>query len=178
MIKEGEYPYIDRAIRNGITLLTNKELLEYYDKFSEVDKAYKFGIENRNGIKYYVIQYFEWPISLENHNVQISFWGLEQSAKSLSLNIKEYLYDGIEDPYGWLVIDDDKAREIVSLIREDGIRFNTISNNYIAKGEATIEIRYLRPYSEELELAEFKAIYGDIGKSLGGWWLWTIIQLY
>lgn len=173
LIKEGEYNFIDRVIKNGITLITDDELKTYYDKFSDPSKAYTFGISTSTGIKYYVIHYFETPLSLENHNITVTIPDVDEQLveqfKQLPVEVKEYIKEAIADPYQWHVVDEDKARAIVSLLRKDGISFRTTIDNYIGKGEeGIIRILYLGPYSEELQMPEFKEIYGDIGKSLGG----------
>lgn len=46
---------MDRAIKNGITLITDDELKEYYDKFSDPDKAYTFGLYTSAGKMLYNI---------------------------------------------------------------------------------------------------------------------------
>lgn len=168
-VKKGEYDFIDRAIKNGITLITEDELRKYYEVFSESDKAYTFGVSTITGdIRYYVINYFETPLSLENHNIKITMPDIGhlplEEFEQLPLDIKEYLKEAIADPYQWHTIDDDSAAPLVSLLRKDGILFRTTVDNYIGNGEEmVIKILYLGPYSEELQMPEFKDIYGDIG---------------
>ncbi|AIF85395.1 hypothetical protein NTE_03367 [Candidatus Nitrososphaera evergladensis SR1] len=164
-VKEGQYSYLDRAIQKGTTLLSNTEMDEYFKTFS--DKGYKFAVTSADGImtRYYTINYFEPPISLSNHNVLISILDkLDSSRQDLSQAETTYLSDAINRPYRWTQIGDSAASDIVKRISAQSNEFNVPTS----QGEKTMRIMYIGPFSEELRLPEFQAMYGQITASTGG----------
>lgn len=163
-INQGQYSYLDRAIQKGTTLLSNSEMDEYFKTFS--DKGYKFAVTSLDGTtKYYTINYFEPPISLDRHNVLISILDkADSSRQALPAAEAGYLSAAIDKPYRWVQIDDNAATAIVKQIAADGYELNTTTS----EGQKTVRIMYIGPLSEELKLPEFQAMYGQVAASAGG----------
>jgi hypothetical protein len=163
-VKQEQYPYLDRAIQKGTTLISNAEMDEYFKTFS--DKGYKFAVSSNDGtIRYFAINYFEPPISLDRHNILVSIKdNLDESAKSLSSNDEAYLSEAISRPFRWVQIGDSEASALNNRIGADGNVFNVNTG----EGTKTVRLMYLGPYSTELQLPEFKAMYEQTATNPAG----------
>lgn len=163
-IEEGQYTYLERAIQKGTTLISEAEMDEYFKTFS--DKGYNFAVALKDGTKgYYAINYFEPPISLDKHNILLSIKDdVSASAKALPTENVAYLSEAIERPFRWVQIDDTAALSLNKVTAEDGNTFNISTD----EGEKTVRMMYLGPYSEELKLPEFQAMYGLTTTGTGG----------
>ncbi|MCS6767200.1 MAG: SPOR domain-containing protein [Candidatus Nitrosocaldus sp.] len=168
-IQEGQYDYLDRAINRGTTLISDTEIDEYFKSFS--DKGYRFAYKLADGTtRYYTINYFEVPISLESHNILVSIIDeqVDEVKKAeipvLSEEEAGYISEALHEPYRWVQIGEEEAKALKKRIAEDGYILNVGTD----EGIKTIRLMYIGPYSEELRLPEFQSMYGQIGKELGG----------
>jgi hypothetical protein len=163
-VNEGQYGYLDRAIKKGTALISNSEMDEYFKIFS--DNGYRFAVTSKDGItKYYTINYFEPPISLDRHNILISVKDkLDSSRKDLSQAEKAFLSEAIEKPYRWTQIDENAASALVMRIAADGYEGNIATDG----AQKTVRVMYIGPLSEELKLPEFQAMYGQVAGTTGG----------
>jgi hypothetical protein len=164
-VNEGEYDFLDRAVRKGVTLLSNSEMDVYFDTlFNSVDNGHRFAITFNDGkTKYYRFTYIEPPLSLENHYVHVLLYAPEDRithemalrAKPLPAEDESYLSVAIAKPYRWTGIDEGSAKSLQVLMAEQGNIF-TVSNG---QGTDTIQLGYLGAFSEELEMPEFQSMY-------------------
>lgn len=163
-VKEGQYSYLDRAIKKGSTLISNIEMDEYFKTFSA--NGYRFAITSNEGAtKYYTINYFEQPISLEKHNVLISIKdNLDSSRKDLSKAEMTKLSKAIDKPFRWIEVDNNAAMALLARAAVDGNEFNVTTN----EGYKTVRVMYIGPLSEELKLPEFQSMYGLPAADEGG----------
>ncbi|GEM_PF-3423528 len=167
-IQEGEFNYLDRAIKKGTTLISDTEIDKYFKNFSE--KGYKFAYKASDGsLRYYTINYFEVPLSLENHNILVSIIDeqIDEATKAkvpvLSQDEAEYISEALKRPYRWVQIGEEAASILKRRIVDDGYILNVSAD----EGIKTIRLMYVGPYSEELLLSEFQSMYGKVGKKLG-----------
>ncbi|MEO9294389.1 MAG: hypothetical protein ABI347_02175 [Nitrososphaera sp.] len=163
-VKEGQYNYLDRAIKQGATIISIVEMDEYFKTFS--DYGYRFAMTFATGeTKYYTINYFEPPISLGNHNVYISIKDhVNPSGNSLQQADATYLSQAMDRPFRWNQVDGASALTLVKRIAADGNEFNASTK----EGYKTIRVMYIGPLSEELKFPEFQAMYGQTIASQGG----------
>lgn len=164
-IAEGEYDFMDRTVRKGATLLSNTEMDVYFDTlYNSVDNGHRFAITSKDGeTKYYSFTYIEPPISLENHHAYVLLYGpvdritdeMTLRAKPLAAADQSYLSAALADPYIWTIIDETSAKSLQTLLADQGNVF-TVSTE---RGRNTVQLMYIGPFSEELDMLEFQAMY-------------------
>lgn len=161
-VSEGQYDFLDRAVSKGATLLSNTEMDVYFNTFS--DKGYRFAVTSHDGeTTYYRFTYIEPPISLENHHAFVLLYApvdritheMTLRAKPLPAEDKLYLSGAIADPYTWTIIGEKSAESLQTLLADQGNIF-TVSTQ---RGNDTIQLMYIGPFSEELDMPEFQAMY-------------------
>lgn len=164
-LSEGKYAFIDRTIRKGAALLSNTEMDIYFNTlFNSVDNGHRFAVTSHDGkTKYYSFTYIEPPISIENHHAFVLLYApvdritheMTLRAKPLPAADELYLSEAIADPYTWTIIDAKSAKSLQTLLADRGSVF-TVSNE---RGNETIQLMYIVPFSEELDEPEFQAMY-------------------
>lgn len=165
-VKEGQYSFLDRAVNKGAALISNTEMDEYFNTFSE--KGYRFAITSNDGaIKYYRILFNEPPVDIGSHNVNVFVYDTSDKiipqAESLSTVERSYISAAIAGPYVWTTIDEESARALLTTLVSEGNTFTTTTD----RGTETIRIMYIGPFSEELGMPEFQTMYG-LASSTGG----------
>ncbi len=66
-----------------------------------------------------------------------------------------YLSGAIADPYTWTIIGEKSAESLQTLLADRDNIF-TVSTQ---RGNDTIQLMYIGPFSEELDMPEFQAMY-------------------
>lgn len=161
-VKEGEYGFIDRTVGKGAALISDSEMDVFFNTFS--DEGNRFAITSKDGLtEYYSIDYFEPPLSLTNHHVNVLLYASSDSitndvaedAKPLSIADRPYISNAVVKPYRWTEINDESASELRSLLQTEGKTFRVSTES----GEEIIRLMYLGPLSEELDDPEFRSMY-------------------
>jgi hypothetical protein len=159
-IKEGEHEYLWRAVDKGATFLSDSECETYFASF--YGKGWRFAMQTDDETKFYRMTYFEPPISVDTHWIKIFvFDDQRQDAKPLSELEESRLAQVLNDPYGWVFVDEEAALMTQSLIETEGQYFRSVIKRGQSEGDMSFRLMYLGPLSEELQRPEFQAMYNS-----------------
>lgn len=158
-INKDESEYLWRAVENGATFVTQKELADYFVMFHE--EGHRFAMNNGETTEYYRVTYSSAPISVTQHYIQIMEYDQDRNLtfKPLDQVSEERISLPLDKPYRWVPMGQSDTAALRAKIAQDGTLFS-IENQ---RGEQKVfQIIYLGPLSPELQHPDFAQMYPEL----------------
>lgn len=151
-LKQGEHEYIWRAIENGATYLSERELEHYFTQIKE--PMHRFSFDDGEGVQYYRLAYTEPKLDYDTHRIKILEYAEERDLafKALDAESKSILELPLDKPYRWHYVDAADALVIKQKIDAEGNYFTAPTDHGVSK----FQIWYLGPFSDYYQNADFQ----------------------
>lgn len=157
-LRVGEFDFIWRAIENGATYVSDKELQTYYEQLPE--PKHRFIIKDGDSVKYYRTAISTPPLSYDLHYIKVLEYGEPRdniSFKTLDEQSKASIDIESIKPYRWISIDEIDATSLKEMMNQKGTFFTAITE----RGQSNFQIQYLGPLGEEFNNADFIEMRGS-----------------
>jgi hypothetical protein len=156
-LTKGQYDFIWRAINNGATYLSDKELETYFTEISE--PRHRFVINDGDSLRYYRLAYSAPPLSYDQHYIKVLEYAEERNNinfKNLDQASKSRIDVQLLKPYRWIPISESDA----VALKQNMVRDGTFFTANIERGDTKFQIQYLGPLGEEYKNPDFVAMLG------------------
>jgi len=150
-INSDQADYLWRAVDNGATFITEKELDDYFIMFHE--EGHRFAMNDGKTTEYYRITFSSAPLAVDQHYMQILELDEQRGYdfKSLDVVSKERLSLPLENPYRWVPMGESDTVAIRDKIAQE--------NSFFSADGKVFQVIYLGPLSPELQHPDFAEMY-------------------
>lgn len=143
------YSWLERAVRNGETIVTDRELNEF---FAIADGNYNFKVNS----EVYKLSFNHANIRLDQHYVKAFPYDEPRlTVKEASFAENTWMQKATNHPYDWIQISESEANSLMNF-KLTGSDVRTLNGD--------VRVQYIGPLSEEVRSVDYKDI---LAKSTG-----------
>ncbi len=158
-VNKETHQFVLDAIDNGISLLTIEDRISFYENYNNKDARNLFEATNSDGSStYYRVSYSEPKLHVTSHYVKLFVYAESDpytisNAKAVSSLDSSKFESQLEDAYVWLEVDDATARDIKSIMSDNG--------KTLQLGNVKADAYYFGPLSDDLQRTDIHNMYAD-----------------